>query len=274
VYIGTPHAQDGETAWYLAKSEAPDVLQIPAASWRDPKLLRLPAEVITSITLTQPTGQIVLTRDNEHSPWSLDKPLKTRGSKERITELLSTLLNIEISEARDLATTTNGNTPKGDAQAQPADEISIIITSKPRDKSYAFTIKKPVDAKQPTTTATTAWRKSAFTVAAKNLASLWVSPTPCAIICSPKLTANACNSSPSPARPILTSICATREIPGTSSVMGNGIPPMESVSPVASTPSTATRSSSSPPTPLPISHLSASMIPSKPSLGPLHGKNP
>lgn len=175
VYIGVPNSQDGGTAWYLAKSEAPAVLQIPAASWRDPKLLRLPAEVITSITLTQPAGQIVLTRENEHSPWSLDKPLKTRGSKERITELLSTILNIEITEARDLAT-TNGTPPKGDDQAKPADEISVIIASKPRDKSYEFTVKKPAVAKQATTTATAAWRKSAFTVAAKNLAGLWVSP--------------------------------------------------------------------------------------------------
>jgi len=177
VYIGIPNSQDGGTAWYLAKSEAPAVLQIPAASWRDPKLLRLPAEVITSITLTQPTGQIVLTRDNEHSPWSLAKPLKTRGSKERITELLSSILNIEITEARDLAATTNGSPPKGEEQAKQADEIKITIDSKPRNKSYEFTVKKPADAKQATTTATTAWRKSAFTVAAKNLLGLWVSPT-------------------------------------------------------------------------------------------------
>lgn len=176
VYIGVPHSVDGETAWYLAKSEAPAVLQIPAASWRDPKLLRLPAEVITSITLTQPTGQIVLARENEHSPWSLEKPLKTRGSKERITELLSTLLNIEITEARELAATTNGSSQTNGTQAHSADEISVLIESKPRDKSYAFTLKKPADDKQVTTTATAAWRKFTFTVAAKNLIGLWVSP--------------------------------------------------------------------------------------------------
>jgi hypothetical protein len=176
VYIGIPDAKEPGTAWYLAKSEAPVVLQIPAASWRDPKLLRLPAEVITSITLTQASGQIVLSRENEHAPWLLDKPLKTRGSKERITELLSTLLNIEITEAKDVSTAANGSKAKGDEETTPADEIKVTIESKTRGKSYEFILKKPADEKQAVTTATTAYRKSAFTVAAKNLASLWVTP--------------------------------------------------------------------------------------------------
>ena len=170
LYIGIPDAR-GETAWYLAKSEAPAVLQIPAASWRDPKLLRLPAEVITSITLNQPSGQIVISRENEHAPWLLDKPLKTRGSKERITELLSAILNIEITEAKDVTAAT-----KEEAQTAHADEIKVTIESKARGKSYDFTVKKPADEKQAVTTAATAYRKPAFTVVAKNLLNLWVSP--------------------------------------------------------------------------------------------------
>lgn len=176
IYIGVPEGKTGETAWYLAKSEAPAVLQIPAASWRDPKLLRLPAEVITGITLTQASGQIVLGRENEHAPWLLEKPLKTRGSKERISELLSTLLNIEITEARDSTTPAKPNGSKTDAQPMPADELKIIIDSKPRAKTYELTLKKPADDKQPTTTAVTTYRKPAFTVASKNLLSLWGSP--------------------------------------------------------------------------------------------------
>jgi len=171
LYIGIPDASHGETAWYLAKSEAPAVLQIPAVSWRDPKLLRLPAEVITSITLNQPSGQIVLTRENEHAPWQLDKPLKTRGSKERITELLSTILNIEITEAKDVAAAA-----KEDGQTARADEIKVSIESKTRGKSYEFTVKKPANEKQVVTAAATAYRKPAFTVVAKNLLNLWVSP--------------------------------------------------------------------------------------------------
>ncbi|MDI1312121.1 DUF4340 domain-containing protein [Prosthecobacter sp.] len=171
LYIGIPGSGENDTAWYLAKSEAPMVLQIPAASWRDPKLLRLPAEVITSITLNQPSGQIVLSRENEHAPWLLEKPLKTRGSKERITELLSAILNIEITEAKDVTATT-----KEDAQTAHAGEIKVTVESKARGKSYEFTLKKPADEKQAVTTATTAYRKPAFTVVAKNLLALWVTP--------------------------------------------------------------------------------------------------
>ena len=170
LYIGIPDSRS-ETAWYLAKSEAPAVLQFPTASWRDPKLLRLPAEVITSITLNQPSGQIVISRENEHAPWLLDKPLKTRGSKERITELLSAILNIEITEAKDVTAVT-----KEEAQTIHADEIKVTIESKTRGKSYELTVKKPADEQQAVTTATTAYRKPAFTVVAKNLLSLWVSP--------------------------------------------------------------------------------------------------
>ncbi|MBE2282513.1 MAG: DUF4340 domain-containing protein [Prosthecobacter sp.] len=177
VYIGIPNSKEGGTAWYLAKSSAPVILQIPAASWRDPKLLRLPAEVITGITLTQASGQIVITRENEHAPWMLEKPLKTRGSKERITELLSTLLNIEIAEARDPAASANGGTSKEAlAPAVAVDELKVTIESKTRGKSYEFTLKKPADDKQAVTAATAAYRKPAFTVAAKNLSSLWVTP--------------------------------------------------------------------------------------------------
>ncbi|MBN8420944.1 MAG: DUF4340 domain-containing protein [Verrucomicrobia bacterium] len=171
LYIGIPDPVTHEPAWYLAKSEAPMVLQIPAASWRDPKLLRLPAEVITSVTLSQPSGQIVLARENEHAPWLLEKPLKTRGSKERITELLSAILNIEITEAKDVTATA-----KEDAQTAHADEIKVTVESKARGKSYEFTVKKPADEKQAVTTATTAYRKPTFTVVAKNLLTLWVTP--------------------------------------------------------------------------------------------------
>ncbi len=175
VYVSVPSAT-GETTAYLAKSAAPIVLQMPVPSWRDPKLLRLPAEVITGITLNQPAGQIVLSRENDRSPWTLDKPLKTRGSKERITELLSILLNIEITEARDAPAPTNGTAGKSEDQPVPGDEIKITIEAKSRGKTYEFTIKKPADDKQPTTTAATAWRKPVFTVAAKNLLALWVKP--------------------------------------------------------------------------------------------------
>ena len=154
VYMGLP-GEGNEMAWYLSKCEAPLVLQIPPASWRDPKLLRLPAEVITGITLVQPAGQIVLARDSEHASWMLEKPLKTRGSKERISELLSTILNLEIAEVKDSTLTAAGTSKKGETPASPTAEIKIIVQSKPRKQSYDLTLKKPADPKQATTGATT-----------------------------------------------------------------------------------------------------------------------
>ncbi len=176
VYMGFPDPGSSDATWYLAKSEAPAILQIPAATWRDPKLLRLPTEIITGITLSQPSGQIVLARDDENAPWQLEKPLKTRGGKERITELLSTILNIEITDAKDNTPPVKNSTTKSETPAAADDAIKVTINSRTRNKAYEFTLKKPADDKQVTTTATTSYRKPSFTVAAKNLLSLWGSP--------------------------------------------------------------------------------------------------
>lgn len=176
VYMGYPgRSGNGDgPAWYVARCSAPGVLQAVQNGWRDPKLLRLPAEVITGVTLTQSSGQIELLRETEHMPWVLLKPLKTRGSKERVNELLSVLLNIEVIEAKDAAPTSP--TAAATASTVPADEIRVKVESKPRNKTYELTIKKPADDKQTSTTATTGHRKPVFTVAAKNLARLWVEP--------------------------------------------------------------------------------------------------
>ncbi len=154
-----------------------DVLQAAQNSWRDPKLLRLPEEAITSITLTQSSGQIELVRENEHMPWVLMKPLKTRGSKDRINELLSILLNIEIVEAKDATpAAANATASAGAVATVPADEIRVHVQAKARKQAFDLTIKKPADPKETTTTATTGYRKPVFTIAAKNLARLWVEP--------------------------------------------------------------------------------------------------
>ncbi|MBL9132585.1 MAG: DUF4340 domain-containing protein, partial [Verrucomicrobiaceae bacterium] len=178
VYIGYPAREDGgEPAWYLARTSAPAVLQAVKDTWRDPKLLRLPAEVITGITLTQASGQIEIMRENEHMPWVLLKPLKTRGSKDRLGELLSVLLNIEIIEAKDAASTaSNGAAATSAGSPSPPDELRVKIASASRKKTWELTLKKPADDKQTSTTATAGHRKPVFTVAAKNLSRLWVEP--------------------------------------------------------------------------------------------------
>ncbi len=176
-YIGYPPrlGQEGETVWYVARTAAPAVLQMPQQSWRDGKLLRLPAELITGITLTQASGQIELLREDEHMPWVLMKPLKTRGSKDRINEILSILLNVEIIESKDAADTVASGAA-AQSVTVAADEIKAKIEVKSRKQVFEITFKKPLNEKQTSTTATTGYRRPVFTVAARNLASLWVEP--------------------------------------------------------------------------------------------------
>lgn len=178
-YVAYPPRKDGleETASYVARTSVPRELQAVQNSWRDPKLLRLPEEIITNITLTQSSGQIELVRENEHMPWVLMKPLKTRGSKDRINELLSVLLNIEVVEAKDATPATGSpNANTGVTAAVPADEIRVHVEARAHKRAFDLTIKKPASSEQTTTTATTDYRKPVFTVAAKNLEKLWVEP--------------------------------------------------------------------------------------------------
>lgn len=173
-YIGMPPAagsNEESMAWYVARTVAPQYLQLPQASWRDAKLLRVPAQTITQITLTQAGGQIELFRENEHMPWVLLRPLKTRASKDRVNELLSALLNIEILDAKEPAAgSAAASTPA------TADELKIKVVTGDKKDSFELTVKKPAGEKESQTTATAAYRKPVFTVSTKNLGRLWGEP--------------------------------------------------------------------------------------------------
>lgn len=175
-YIGMPQTGDQASsgmAWYVAKTLAPSLLQLPAVAWRDSKLVRVPAESINRVTLTQAGGQIELIRESEHLPWVLLRPLKTRASKERVNEVLSALLNIEIIDAKEPAST---GATKSEAQTPAADELKVHIETTEKGSTYDLTLKKPATDKDTSTTATTSHRKQVFTVSTKDLARLWVEP--------------------------------------------------------------------------------------------------
>jgi hypothetical protein len=175
-YIGMPQEGDhepGGMAWYVARSLAPSLLQLPAIAWRDSKLVRVPAESITRVTLTQAGGQIELFRESEHMPWVLLRPLKTRASKDRVNEVLSALLNIEIIDAKEPAAS---GAAKPEVQSLGADELKVHVETTEKGRAYDLTIKKPAEEKDTSTTATTGHRKQVFTVSTKNLARLWVEP--------------------------------------------------------------------------------------------------
>jgi len=178
-YMLFPGAEGGPAA-YIARTTAPAILAAPQAAWRDMRLLRARTEKITGITLTQSGGQIQLFRENENMPWVLLKPIKTRASKDRVNELLSILLNIEIIEAKDApaaAKSAAEAAPAITAAAAPADEMKARITLGGDDKNtLEITLKKPTDGTTVSVAATAAHRKPVFTVAAKNLIGLWLEP--------------------------------------------------------------------------------------------------
>lgn len=175
VYLGMPPAgaEENGMAWYLAKTTAPAILAAPLTSWRDPKLLRVSAERIMRVTLTRADGLIELFRENEHMPWVLLRPLRTRAGKDRVNELLSSLLNIEILEAKEAVAVKSG----ASGPAVPAgEEMKVKVETSSKDESYEITLKKPVGEKETSTTATAAHRKAIFSVSAKNLLRLWGEP--------------------------------------------------------------------------------------------------
>ena len=175
VYLGMNVAADKQSgmAWFLAKTVAPTILATPPASWRDPKLLRVPAERLMRLTMTRADGQIELFRENEHMPWVLLRPLKTRAAKDRVNELLSVVLNIEILGAKEAGGSKNSarstTTPN-------SEEIKVRVETTAKDENYELTIKKPTSDKEASTTASAAHREAVFSVSARNLSLLWGEP--------------------------------------------------------------------------------------------------
>lgn len=174
VYVGMNIPAGGVAlgmSWYLAKTPAPAILATPRASWRDPKLLRVSAERVMRVTLTRADGQIELFRENVHMPWVLLRPLKTRAGKDRVNELLSALLNIEILDAKDAAAVKNaGGAPSA------GEEMKVKVETASKGESYEITLKKPGSERETATSATAGHRKAVFSVSTQNLLRLWGEP--------------------------------------------------------------------------------------------------
>jgi hypothetical protein len=104
------------------------------------------------------------------------KPLSTRGSKERIGELVSTLLNLEVKEAVEGPNGNAGKKAAATGSGLAAAELKITVVVKDMEMaSYEITLQKPAkDASE--TTATASNRKPVFTVLSKSLNDLWAQP--------------------------------------------------------------------------------------------------
>lgn len=173
-YLGL-HKTDktDETAYYVAKTTLPDLLKPSPKDWRDNKLVRLSAESVRGLNLMQEGGQIEMLRDGNRGDWVLLKPLITRGSKEKINELVSTLLNLEIKDAvesvngLDTGATSGVNGPQTLKVTLAASDATI--------EPIEITLLKP----QPDATETKAAisnRRAVFTVTSKSFKELWAQP--------------------------------------------------------------------------------------------------
>ena len=174
-----PVKEDKNEADYVAKTTLPELLKATASDWRDPKLLRLPAGLVMNLKLVQAGGQIELNRAHEKAPWMLVKPLSTRASKERIGELLSTLLNLTVKEAVEPANgaavkAVNGGPAPTSALA--AEELKVSISVQGLEKPFDLTLTKPSAEGATETTARASYRKPVFTILSNTLGQLWSEP--------------------------------------------------------------------------------------------------
>jgi len=171
-----PVEEDEKPAYYVTKTILPELLKATAADWRDPKLLRLPASAITNLKLIQAGGQIELSHPDEKSPWMLVKPLNTRGGKERIDELLTTLLNLTIKDATEPASSTAKSPVTAPATGLAAEEMKISITVRGLPQAFDLSLTKPAKADANETTGRASYRKPTYTVLSKSLNLLWSEP--------------------------------------------------------------------------------------------------
>lgn len=170
-------SQNKEVAYYVAKTSLPELLKPAPKDWRDSKLIRLPAEHVTGLKLVQEGGQIELARASDKAPWVLVKPLSTRGSKEKINELLSTLLNLEIKDAQETAASSAASKePVPGSAGLEAQPLKITVSTSVADMPpLEVTLTKPAaDAVE--TKAIVSHRRPVFTVLSKSLRDLWAQP--------------------------------------------------------------------------------------------------
>ncbi len=165
VYMSLPGAEPGHSEYYVVRSPLAQVLKKPLEEWRDSRLVRVPAESVSRITLSDGHGKIEMARDKPKAPWDLVKPLLTRGNNERINELLATLLALKV---------TSVIPGEGTKAIVPADALHITINSAAAVAPLEIILTKPVDATAGKTEATVSYRAHTFTVASERLSSLWV----------------------------------------------------------------------------------------------------
>lgn len=161
-YLALPGKKGGERESYVVRTQMPVLLKRPLETWRDERLVRVPAESVSRIGISSAKGQIEVQRAKPKSPWDLVKPLQTRGHNERINELLATLLGLKITAV----SSTDA------APAESTDALKFTLQTPAFDKPVELTIDLPADVTTGKAVARTSHRTSTFNVTSEQLTTL------------------------------------------------------------------------------------------------------
>jgi len=115
---------------HLTRSDIKKLLPVSVAQWRDNKLLRIKADTVATLSLDTGIGTMEFERDLSTGDWNVIKPLRTRGSNERINAILASILNLD-------ATPTQPGTPNPGDSTLPPLNVKISTTDK-RDFQISF----------------------------------------------------------------------------------------------------------------------------------------
>ncbi|MDB6120491.1 MAG: hypothetical protein JWO08_4272 [Verrucomicrobiaceae bacterium] len=165
-YLGILARTAGQMDHYVVRTPLPQVVKKSQEEWRDARLVRVPAESVSRITISDGHGKIEMARDKPNAPWDLVKPLLTRGHNDRINELLATVLALKIT-----ALASTGTSAKAIPQA---DALNITLQSAAAVSPLGISLVKPTDPAATKADATASHRAHTFTIASERLNSLWV----------------------------------------------------------------------------------------------------
>lgn len=163
-HVSVPSLKKGERSHYIARTPVSALLKLAPEQWRDSKLVNMPLESISLVSLQNGHGLIELQRTKPKAPWTLVKPLNTRAHDERVNALLGTLMNLQITHAAAGSVT---------AAAVPTESLRISLQTPALPSPLELVLQTPEETNRTSTTATASHRKGSFTISSDRLPDLW-----------------------------------------------------------------------------------------------------
>jgi hypothetical protein len=165
-YVSIPRPMGKGRLHYVAKTGLAALVKTAPEQWRDTRLLNMPEEGVSVITLRNGPGLIELRRDKPKAPWAITKPLQARGSNERINELLAVILELKIKEV--------SANQAGQQEAVSPDALRIAITTPALPKPIEVVVEREkADTSSIECKASVSHRSGRYVVTHERLDQLW-----------------------------------------------------------------------------------------------------